>query len=343
MIQPVDWNRDPSSLEGAMPEARRQIYQLVWDSALACTLVAPDLQHRRHFFNAGPSGETTLVVASVTAGEKRQGYWRFRQDYPHWVFPINKAIGAESSQREIRSVAAVPAASMTLGRLILGLEQRGIGTPASLAGLLQKMMTKTGSSSASLRLSSSESTASLPALGVTLENAAKRQLGGWRSSGLIGRTAIYNEAIESVATGHAGYREALQNANPEGASWKQFNEAVRYIDAQCSRWQGLSREQGLAAIRAETFRPAHYGGLPEWLDPECLLPEHHPLRALKVQMEAELASARPEWLVLLPTQRAEHRLRWLNAHASDDLHLKTALDLDMGRFSALRYWMTGMR
>ena len=167
MIQPVDWNRDPSSLEGAMPEARRQIYQLVWDSALACTLVAPDLQHRRHFFHAGPSGETTLVVACVMGGEKRQGYWRFRQDYPHWVFPINKATGAEPSQLEIRSVAAVPAASITLGRLILGLEQRGIGTPASLAGLLQKMITKTGSSSASLRLSSLESTASLPALGTT--------------------------------------------------------------------------------------------------------------------------------------------------------------------------------
>ena len=76
MLQPTDWTQPPSSLVNGMPEVRLQLYRLIWDCALACTLRAPALQHVRTIFKTD-SGHEIAFAAAIPHAD-RLGYLRFR-------------------------------------------------------------------------------------------------------------------------------------------------------------------------------------------------------------------------------------------------------------------------
>lgn len=134
MIQPTDWQKTPDSLVGGISEDRRQLYQMIWDKAIACTLRAPLLVHGRYLFQCD---QHVMAIATVSGSATRVGYWQFRQDFPKFSFPhqtskINPTglilVKAEPKQHNVA----------TFGQLILEMKKNRIGTAAGVAGLLEQ-------------------------------------------------------------------------------------------------------------------------------------------------------------------------------------------------------------
>jgi len=89
MLQPVDWSLTPESLKGGIDEDRRNIYEVVWNSAIACTLKPPVLVHHRFVYG---DGHYRVAIASVSPAQEKVGYWHFRDDFPSFPFPTQREI-----------------------------------------------------------------------------------------------------------------------------------------------------------------------------------------------------------------------------------------------------------
>jgi hypothetical protein len=120
-------------------------------------------------------------------------------------------------------------------------------------------------------------------------------------------------------------------------------QAGLYIDAMCSQWAGLTRQDAYhAAVRERTNAP-HHPGLPQWLDPEVKLPSDHSLRKVRQQMEESLAVANGDWQTLDNGQKAALRTKWLQENKGLHPDLEMLFDVPGADFSALKYWLTGQR
>lgn len=337
MIQPVDWTVTPEDLIKTVPETRRQIYRVVWNSALAGTLVPPVLQHYRLIYQCG---QEHLAVASVQPLPHKLGYWRFRKDFPATAFASQFVIPL-SNTLELKTTRIVATQSITLGKLILIMQARGIGTAASSAGLLKDLLPEMPTAH-SLLACTSESNGISETVELTTHGHVQLKL--WRTHQLLGFSQQTTAVISAIASGQVGYREGLSAVvSVAGETFTSVDAAAHYIDEQCVRWKGLSRDQGHSALATYKSKPPHFEGLPRWLDPEVLLAQNHPLRELRVQMEADLVAHRQDWRAVTDQERALARLQWLQQNQDRYQSMLPDLEEENGRFSALRFWLTGFR
>ncbi|MHB1702118.1 MAG: hypothetical protein ACYCSN_18685 [Acidobacteriaceae bacterium] len=348
MLQPTDWSREPQSWIGAMPEQRRKLYEIVWNSAIACTMVAPILLHTRSVFG---HGNLQLAMHAIMPDPARMGYWRFRQDYPAFDFPLQ-----QNSSSDVYETGPVPLSSLrsrppvrvrrvwvwqagvpTMGRVLHAMAENGIGTPASTASLLHGLLLQDSPQQRLLEMQ----TRGDGALVVSITPYGQQRLARWKANGLIPDTAQAQRQIAAIAHGDVRATDAVRALFR--ADDPMAEGAARYIEATCARWRGVGQQEGLRALERGRAQPPRFSDLPTWIDPERQLPEDHPLRTLRLTMEQDLAASRPGWAAFDPNDQARARLAWLVEHRADYAAILPPLDGEDARFSALRFWLTGLR
>ncbi|WP_075323766.1 hypothetical protein [Acidithiobacillus albertensis] len=329
MIQPVDWSQPPEQLRNAMPEDRRQIYQIIWNCALAATLVAPRLRHERVIY--AHDGIKIAVHAVIPALNKR-GYWRFRKDIPALPFPASKT-SIPRGKTYIKEVSVLSVSGITMGALITEITRRGISTPASIARLMRSLI-EGGSFSGNILWDQSK-------FYLAISSPGAESLKEWGKRGLLGKAQSTTQLVKAIEHGDKGYYEACAEIF-ENDREKELHAAA-YIDKVCTKWKGLGREEGLNALSLEEQGLPMHEGLPAWIDPEKLLPGKHPLRDLKRRIEQEMISAHPAWRAYEDQKKASFRLEWLQKHAEEYQGILPAMTDGQWRMSALRYWLTGAK
>jgi hypothetical protein len=329
MIQPVDWSQPPEQLRNAMPEDRRQIYQIIWDCALAATLVAPRLRHERVIYTYGG---IKIAEHAVIPDPNKRGYWRFRKDIPALPFPASKTT-IPRGKTYVQEVSIVSAGEITMGALVTEITHRGISTPASIARLMKSLI-EGGPLSDSVLWNQSE-------FYLQISPSGAESLKEWGKRGLLGKAQSTTQLVKAVEHGDKGYYEACAEIFQNDRE-KELHAAA-YIDTVCTKWKGLGREEGLNVLAMEEQGLPMHEGLPAWIDPEKLLPEKHPLRDLKRRMEQEMISAHPAWRAYADQKKASFRLGWLHKHAEEYQGTLPAMTDGQWRMSAVRYWLTGAK
>lgn len=338
MLQPVDWSRPPETLENAVNPARLDLYRIVWNSALAMTLRAPYLTYERVLAEAGGQ---LICSMTVLPTPDRVGYWRFRQDVPSSPWP-QATFSPAGPRLRIRDATCVRFEGVSLGELIGHMEAQAIGTPATTAGLLKGAIDPSnGTRQPTLRLEWGNSL--LPNQSrwmVRLSDFGKKHLAAWEELELIDDTSARHRTLERVAAGDMSPGEALAECFPKAPEAVVAN-ILADVEAICSRWQGLSQADGLRALAREQAKPPRLSGLPRWLDPELLLDGQHPLRALREEMEAELAVEHPTWPAMPARTKANYRRDWLVSHRQSDPRIPDIAD-ESAQFNVLTHWLIGL-
>jgi hypothetical protein len=331
MIQPVDWSQSPEDLRDAMPEDRRQIYQIIWDCALAATLVAPRLRHERVIY---AYDGIKIAAHAVIPDPDRRGYWRFRKDIPALPFPARET-PAPRGKTYVQGISILSVSGITMGALITEITRRGISTPASIARLM-KSLVEGGAFSDSVLWNPSE-------FYLQISPSGADRLEEWAERGLSGKAQSTTQLVKAVEHGDKGYYEACAEIFYRPIDREKELHSAAYIDAVCTKWKGLGREEGLNALALEEQGLPMHEGLPAWIDPERLLPEKHPLRDLKRRIEKEMISAHPAWRAYADHEKAASRLEWLQEHAEEYQKILPAMTDGQWRMNAVRYWLTGAK
>ena len=376
MLQPTDWTVDPDRMRANVSGERSQVYALVWNSALACTLRSPTILHARYYYY-GSKLQQAFAVARVTIDPNAPGYWRYASDYPQMRFPVvrEEPLGVYATVSKVYARASL---SLTMGRFIETLSQMGIGGAATTASMLQDvcgarvdgeinaryallsfapMQSYRGDNVSKVNVSKVlASAADTVPITVQLTVLGQTKLQDWRAKGLIGQAAIVNHWVDAVSSGASGFRESLDalalsvaqvSAAPGGVSASSpfAEDAANYIDSMCKRWAGISRDEAASAASLRQITAPHHPGLPHWMDPQNLLAPEHPWRDVKKTMEQELYTAHATWLTLDNAAKSVKRVQWLTDHRK----LLEGMDIDVyahligsdAKFSALRHWFVG--
>lgn len=231
MLQPTDWAATPESLLGGIPEQRRKLYELVWNSSLACTFKAPLIQHTRFIFKANG---TTFVIANVQASKERAGYWNCATDYPHWWFPVERAMPTFDALN-IKKTWLQKYETLTMGRLIRTMSHLGIGTAASTAKMLEDAFgAEENKYTAMLEFGSNQP--GQPSI-VSITQYAKSRLERWKPHHLIGKTAVTNAVVQAVEDGKYGYRAALTLLSRMDRG--DAGDAARHLEANAGSEYGV--------------------------------------------------------------------------------------------------------
>jgi hypothetical protein len=211
-------------------------------------------------------------------------------------------------------------AGPTWSALLEQMESERIGTPASYADLLSRLV-----AGGSVEETPGTSTVLLTALGASIAEAAER-------AGVQARAQLQRQAttIDAVAEGRLPTAEALRDLHvPEATS------VGAAIDAVAELWGQHDAESLRAAQRGAASRVPPVA-LPIWIDPERQLAAEHPWRAIRDSMERDLGASL-EWSFISAAEQRIARWRWLLAHRGD-------WPEDLGetqRFSALVAWLIG--
>jgi len=224
-----------------------------------------------------------------------------------------------------------------VGKLILDMEKNGIGTAGSTASVLDELTTK---EKPLLRVALQDKNRCKP-LSISLTEKGKQQLELWRQHGLIGFRGKATAVINQVADGLLWSGEALNVLI--GENKPAMDAAERYIENECLKWKGLSREEGLTALKKGQTLPPRIEGLPMWLDPEINLPADHPLRDIRRRMEEDLVIKFGDWITMSDEKRGLARLEWLKGHQAEYAGILPALEGYMIRYNTLVYWLTGLK
>ena len=299
MIQPVQWSKDPDQLRGEMPELRRQIYQIIWDSAIACALRGPALTHRR-LSGTVAGGYTVGVSWREVSGSP--GYWRFRIDFP--ATRHQEGTLTPPGRYRVGEVEISPADCFTLGQLVRHMGQNGIGTAATAAGLLEGLFTH---EPVLLTIDGPGTSGA-----VKLTAAGSALLKAWRQAKLTQDGTVRNEILEALASKSVSVEDALTRCGVPMAE-----KLARQIDTVAEKWGGLSQAEGWRALAGAKASPPKVE-LPWHLHPEHYLAADHPLKALRERMEQELSADDVRWLSSLPAEKAKARLNWLTTCQDDD-------------------------
>lgn len=336
MLQPTDWTAPPEMFQKAVTQARYGLYSLIWDSAIAVTLKAPTLEYCRSLVQGDA---WSCAVMTVRPAAERTGYWRFRQDYPSHMYPVCEH-SPSGNQLTVRCAFVVRHNALTVGRLIEAMTANGIGTASSTARLLQAAMQNGDNKKRPPTLELEEEITSTGTRQViTLRATARDGLAKWRRAGLSEDTHLLQQQIDQVARGDATPLEVLRARFPRGDDDLLVSIAAQ-IAAMTDKWRGMSADDGLRALVREQSKPPRVSGLPVWIDPEKQLPVDHPLRQLRIDMEAELAQQNVLWATLDLDMKAKRRIEWLMAHR-DVNTLIPDFDASESRFSALAHWLAG--
>lgn len=337
MLQPVDWSRPPESLEREIAPDRLDVYRIVWNSAIAVTLRGPYLTYERTLFDVNG---VTMSAMTVDASPSRRGYWPFRQNIPFSPWPQATSVPLVGPFK-VTEARTVRASGISLGELILEMEARSIGTPATTASLLHTAIENEGRHlGPTLRLEWRNSVSPHDHRWmVRLSNRGKDALDKWKAADLVGSSIKRREDIELVADGEASPQEVLMSRFPDIAL-DVVERIQKSISVKCDRWRGLSQEDGLRAMTRQQARPPKLSGLPHWIDPELLLPQDHPLRRIRNEMEGDLAVRHPTWSTLSGEEKLRYRLEWLNAKRPVEASIPV-LDSENVQFNALVHWLLG--
>ncbi len=358
MLQPAAWSdSDRPAVAGRnMPRQRGRVYELVWKTAL-CAMRPPLLVHLR---NVWFWKNFSIAAASRQPMPGQEGYWKERTDYPALNAPVNASLdtapppyGEELAivQDRLVHLELRPVQAPSVGEFLQALADERIATPGGLHRLWEDLSRESSAAESSARKADAlvqiepRGNDGSPAR-VRLAPAAKPMLEAWRQEGLLEQTRRRNLLLDGVERGEISWRDAARDlAGPELQALA--DGMSRQIDEVCAQWQGLSRSEGIRALVAEQAKPPRVTGLPAWMDPEEALPPDHPLRALREAMEAELAMEHPTWRSMSEVDRGRARLDWLRLRrpgieGPGREELDAALG-ESGRFSALRYWLTGLQ
>ena len=337
MFQPVDWTQPPESLVREVAPDRLGVYRIVWNSAIAVTLRAPYLNYERTLVAVG---DRVLSSMAVTASPYRQGYWPFRQDFPASPWPQAMTIPAPGAMKVVEA-RAVRAGGVSLGELILKMETLSIGTPATTAGLLQDAIENTARRlGPTLSLVSRNSVASYDHRWmVRLTPSGVAALADWRAANLVADSTKRQLDIDGITKGEGNLLDVLIDRFSDVPT--DTLERISFsISELCDRWRGLSQEDGLRALAKQQARPPKLSGLPRWIDPERLLPEDHPLRKIRDEMEGDLAIQHPTWQAMTGSEQAALRFNWLLAKRVTEPSIPP-LNADGAQFNALTHWLLG--
>lgn len=342
MIQPTDWSAEsePDIAGKNMPTNRAAIYRIIWDSAIACCLRAPVLHHHRHIYTVG--GGIFAAVATTIPISGHESYWQDRTDHPRLSWPSNRGAQPPQGALRVTGTHAYDASSPTPGEMIEALADAGIATPSSLAGMFATLLGEDRPALVSFHPDRLR-----PAARIT--EHGRSCLATWREAGLLGQAHTRNHAVSRIADRQIGHRHGMSEIAGDNARLQDLaNTVARQIDTIADTWRGYSHhDASLAKAAIDNPVPVRQA-LPAWLDPEEILPPDHPLRALRITMESELAVAWPEWTIMAEQDRARLRLEWLSSRQKEIADpevlrlLASALDERSGPFSALRYWLTGV-
>lgn len=325
MIQPTDWSVEPEALRGQWPGPRVDLYQIVWDTALACTLPPPRLLHTRA---VAAGGEAVVAVAGVEAEPTARGYWALRTDEPAFRWPVNR--GATPPASATVTTATAVKGRLPLAGLIGHAAAAGCGTPASLASHLQALLAED-------RLIEGDAG---PAGDVHLTPAGAVALTSYRLAGrppALPALAALRDAVARVAAADALPADALAAC---GVPRDRAAVLGAAIDADAQAWAGTPQRAALAAQALAGITPPRVR-LPAALDPERLLPADDPLRALREEMERALFGERADWPLLSPNEQAEERRAWLLEHTPAGIALPR-LEGPYWRLDALALWLVSV-
>jgi len=348
MIQPTSWGDEdePDVVARNLPKDRADIYRLIWHTSLACVMKPPLLNHVRALWES-PSG-VVVAVASVSAVKHNEGYWLERQDHPRIGWPaghdrptLDGALVLDCNIRDHRYPSP--------GQMIQGVYDSGITTPASIVPLFQRLLGRPEHNNKKAPRALVQFVAEHGRKTACLSEFGAASYERWCSAGVVGQVKKRNEAVAQVERGEISHRDAMSALVGESPELSAVADTVaRQIDQLCERWRGMSREATLNEMAKVAHRPPRFTALPSWMDPEKLLPAEHPLREWRQRMEASLAQSDPAWTLLSEQQRAQRRFAWLKEHA-DEISasgggeaFSAAMNKETGRFSALRYWLTGL-
>lgn len=349
MLQPSAWGDGdhPDHVELNLPKDRAAIYRIIWHASLACAMRPPELRYTRALWPTHKG--VTIAAASLQVIPGKEGYWLERQDYPPKRWPLSKT-PLPIGNTVLGGVSLHAPRGPSPGQMIQGIFDAGITTPASIASLVSLLLGKDLSSpngphpKALVKFERNQS--GFSAL-LTKEGTERVQI--WKTAGLVGRVRSRNEIVEAVENGFLIPRVALDQLVSNSSNLSPVADLVaRQIDALCEQWRGMSREDGMLERTKLAHKPPQLNALPKWIDPEILLPAEHPLRKWRERMESDIAVSDPAWLAADVAQRARRRLKWLRDHAPQIImdgggeEFSASMDPQTGRFSALRYWLTGL-
>lgn len=334
MLQPVDWTLTPEKLLGGVSPQRHAIYKVIWDSAIACTLRAPLLEHQRFVLQSGP---TPLVLTSRKANPIRVGFWHARTDEPRSAFPVN--VGVDGNAFMVTQAWSVPASRLSLGSLIGAMERFKIGTPSSVSATLKSMIT--ANTQPRLHMIKNAEHETGPRWRVELTVQGRDDLLKWRQAGVIPNIQSLQRTLLDVERGDLSVHNALDTLAPELG--EELRERISQdIGIQCKRWQGMSRDEGHWAIERAALKIPKVRGLPIALDPEKILPSNSSVRAQRQMMEESLAKAHPNWRSFSEAQRISNRIDWLRScHLSGNAQKLPNPDASSAQFDALLAWFVG--
>ena len=323
MIQPTDWDREPDSMVGQWPDAWVALYRLIWTTTEACCFKPPLLTHYRSVAQV-PDGPT-LAMASCNPPESRQGYWRFRQDYPRFPWPLSAATPPLPPLHEgVLTRAAVVVHTPTLSDLLGDADLGGWLSPASAAGQLQGLFESTPPLLQAIS----------PSAPLALTDAGRAVLlDPYADQGsALDRVKSRLSTLDELEDGRLTTLEALAAAEVDEAT-----SLAGAIEVIVDTWSGSSRESVMAQQGSVAITPPAVA-LPADIDPERHLPTDHPLRALRMTMEQSLAED-PAWLVLPRQDQAIRRLARLRA---SDVPALVGLFAGDWRYNAVALWLVGV-
>jgi hypothetical protein len=126
MLQPTSWgeNDTPQAVASRVSKGQGRVYELVWHTALACTMRPPVLQHYRWIWRL----EDVLVAAAARSPVPGQeGYWLERKDWPRSDFPTQAdVLPGRPHEALMLGVWAEPVPPPTVGEFIEGIAQAGL-------------------------------------------------------------------------------------------------------------------------------------------------------------------------------------------------------------------------
>ena len=349
MLQPSSWGDEdhPDHVALNLPRDRAAIYQIIWNSSLACVMRPPELKHVRTVWPTHQG--VSIVAASLQAVPGKEGFWLYRQDFPLMRWPASQNPPALVSML-LEGVSLHKPIGPSPGQMIQGIFDAGITTPASISSLVSSLLGKDMSSPNGPHpgaLVKFEKLQNGFAALLTTDGAELVEV--WRTAGLLYRVGSRNKTVSAVEQGVLHPRDALHQLISGSPKLAPVADLVaRQIDALCERWRGMSCEDGMREKAKLAHKPPVLNALPKWIDPETLLPANHSLRQWRERMESDIAMSEPAWSITDSAQRAHRRLQWLREHAGQIVlegggeEFSAAMDPKTGRFSALRYWLTGV-
>jgi hypothetical protein len=302
MLQPVDWSIEPSQIKDSVSSERYEIYKLIWDCAIACTMRAPLYDCYRYTLQ---DSTNPLAIASRKYNEIRVGYCFGRSDEPLTKYPLNEKI--EGTKFEVVKAWTVPIGQLSLGKLIYEMKENGVATAATVASRLKKLLEESP-----IHLKLMEQSKDLPGHRWTVELTEKGRsdLGIWEKSELLADTKLIRKSLINIEDGKLSVYDALKAIVPN-ADIDLIDKLSKDIENTCKLWKGTARQIGNEATRKAEIKAPKLIGLPFDIDPEFILENESVLRIARVRMEQELAMTNINWFVLSDVERMVLRKEWL--------------------------------